>query len=206
MVRVTAIAGEYPLYGTVRTTPADRWKSLTSDGKIALVDPSFLTGLQASIGDTLSLGEAWFVVAGTVDNFPGDVGIQSAFGPRVFIPSRYLAETSLLSFGARAEYEWYLRFPDSTKVEALAKAWRTRVNQRQLSLRTASDNEENLRSSLDQLGRYLGLVALIALLLGGIGVGSAVQVFLGQKREGIAVLRCLGATSRQLFAVYLLQR
>ena len=205
MVRVTAVAGEYPLYGTVRTTPADRWKSLTSDGKIALVDPSFLTGLQASIGDTLSLGEAWFVVAGTVDNFPGDVGIQSAFGPRVFIPSRYLAETSLLSFGARAEYEWYLRFPDSTKVGALAKAWRTRVNQRQLSLRTASDNEENLRSSLDQLGRYLGLVALIALLLGGIGVGSAVQVFLGQKREGIAVLRCLGATSRQLFAVYLLQ-
>jgi len=205
MVRVTAVAGEYPLYGTVRTTPADRWKSLTSDGKIALVDPSFLTGLQASIGDTLSLGEAWFVVAGTVDNFPGDVGIQSAFGPRVFIPARYLAETSLLSFGARAEYEWYLRFPDSTKVGALAKAWRTRVNQRQLSLRTASDNEENLRSSLDQLGRYLGLVALIALLLGGIGVGSAVQVFLGQKREGIAVLRCLGATSRQLFAVYLLQ-
>ncbi|HSE46183.1 MAG TPA: FtsX-like permease family protein, partial [Gemmatimonadales bacterium] len=205
MVRVTAIAGEYPLYGTVRTTPVDRWKSLTSDGKIALVDPSFLTGLQASIGDTLSLGETWFVVAGTVDNFPGDVGIQSAFGPRVFIPSRYLAETSLLSFGARAEYEWYLRFPDSTKVGALAKAWRTRVNQRQLSLRTASDNEENLRSSLDQLGRYLGLVALIALLLGGIGVGSAVQVFLGQKREAIAVLRCLGATSRQLFAVYLLQ-
>ncbi|HTG84885.1 MAG TPA: FtsX-like permease family protein, partial [Gemmatimonadales bacterium] len=205
MVRVTAIAGEYPLYGTVRTTPADRWKSLTSDGKIALVDPSFLTGLQASIGDTLSLGEAWFVVAGTVDNFPGDVGIQSAFGPRVFIPSRYLAETSLLSFGARAEYEWYLRFPDSTKVGALAKAWRTRVNQRQLSLRTASDNEENLRSSLDQLGRYLSLIALIALLLGGIGVGSAVQVFLQQKREGIAVLRCLGATSRQLFAVYLLQ-
>ena len=205
MVRVTAIAGEYPLYGTVRTTPADRWKGLTSDGRIALVDPSFLTGLQASIGDTLSLGEASFVVAGTVDNFPGDVGIESAFGPRVFIPSRYLAETSLLSFGARAEYEWYLRFPDSTKVEALAKAWRTKVNQRQLSLRTASDNEENLRSSLDQLGRYLSLIALIALLLGGIGVGSAVQVFLGQKREAIAVLRCLGATSLQLFAVYLLQ-
>ncbi|HEY7026177.1 MAG TPA: FtsX-like permease family protein [Gemmatimonadales bacterium] len=205
MVRVTAVAGEYPLYGTVRTTPADRWESLTSAGKIALVDPSFLSGLRASIGDTLSLGDAWFVVAGTVDNFPGDVGIESAFGPRVFIPSRYLAETSLLSFGARAEYEWYLRFPDSTKVGALAKTWRTRINQRQLSLRTASDNEENLRSSLDQLGRYLGLVALIALLLGGIGVGSAVQVFLGQKRESIAVLRCLGATSRQLFAVYLLQ-
>ena len=205
MVRVTAVAGRYPLYGEVRTTPAGKWSELASGDRVALVDPSFLTGLEARVGDTISLGETSFVVAGTIDNFPGDVGIETAFGPRVFIPSRYLAETSLLTFGARAEYEWYLRFPDSTNVGALANDWRSRINSRQLSLRTAGDNERNLKSSLDQLGRYLGLVALIALLLGGIGVGSAVQVFLRQKREAIAVLRCLGASSGRIFAVYLLQ-
>jgi hypothetical protein len=99
----------------------------------------------------------------------------------VFIPSRYLAETSLLSFGARAEYEWYLRFPDSTKVEALAKTWRTRVNQRQLSLRTASDNEENLRSSLDQLGRCVEAV-------------DAFETFLDRAPNAMAEARSFAAT------------
>lgn len=205
LVQVAAVAGTYPYYGTVRTTPGNHWDALAAGEKVALVDPSFLTSLQARIGDTVSLGEASFVVAATVDNFPGDVGVRSAFGPRVFVPSRYLGETELLGFGSRAEYQWFLRFPDSTNVTNLANDWRSRLNGKQLSLRTAKENERSIEGFLDQLGRYLGLVALIALLLGGIGVGSAVQVFLRQKRENIAVLRCLGATSGQIFSVYLLQ-
>jgi putative ABC transport system permease protein len=204
MVRVTAIEGGYPFYGQIHTEPANTWPRLARE-RIALVDPSFLTSLDARIGDTMSLGETRFLVAGTVTSFPGDVGVRSAFGPRVFIPARTLPETRLLTFGSRIEYEWYLRTPNSLDTRAFANTWRPKLRPLSGRLNTAAEEEQELKSNLEQLGRYLGLVALIALLLGGIGVGSAVQVFIRRKRDSIAVLRCLGATSGQVFAAYLLQ-
>jgi putative ABC transport system permease protein len=204
LVQVTAIIGGYPFYGQVKTAPAGQWGRLAS-GHVALVDPSYLTALGAQVGDTMALGESRFEIVGTVTGFPGDVGVRSAFGPRVFIPGRYVTETGLLTFGSRYDYDWYLRTPSTTDVAALARAWRAKFVLLSGGLRTAAEEERDLKRFFDQLGRYLSLVALIALLLGGIGVGSAVQVFLRQKRDSIAVLRCLGATSGQVFAVYLAQ-
>ena len=204
MVRVAAVEGGYPFYGQVRTQPAGAWPRLGEE-RVTLVDPSFLTALNARVGDTMALGESRFVIAGTVTSFPGDVGIRAAFGPRVFIPARYLPDTKLLGFGSRVEYEWFLRTPPALDVRGFAAAWRAKLRPLSGRLRTAAEEEADLKSNLDQLGRYLGLVALIALLLGGIGVGSAVQVFIRRKRDSIAVLRCLGATSGQVFSAYLLQ-
>jgi putative ABC transport system permease protein len=204
LVRVSAIRGAYPFYGQVHTTPEGMWGRL-GGAHITLVDPSFLTALDARIGDTMALGDSRFVIVGTVTSFPGDVGIRSAFGPRVFISATDLEATGLLTFGSRVEYEWYLRTPATLDARDFARIWRPRIAARSGSLRTAVEEERELQQFLDQLRRYLGLVALIALLLGGIGVGSAVQVFLRRKRDTIAVLRCLGASSRQVFAVYLVQ-
>jgi putative ABC transport system permease protein len=204
LVRVSAISGGYPFYGQVRTEPDGVWPKLATE-QATLVDPSFLTALGAEIGDTMALGESRFVIAGTVTSFPGDVGIRSAFGPRVFIPGRLLEATGLLAFGSRAEYEWFLRTPATLDPRNFTSIWRPVIRAMQGRLRSAIEEERDLQQNLDQLGRYLGLVALIAILLGGIGVGSAVQVFVRRKRDSIAVLRCLGATSRQVFSVYLLQ-
>jgi putative ABC transport system permease protein len=204
LVRVAAIEGRYPFYGIIHTAPEGTWNGLP-DTEEALVDPAFLTGLTARPGDTLALGEARFPIGGTVLNFPGDVGVRAAIGPRVYIPARDLDRTRLLGFGSRAHYEAFVRLPDGTDLAAVAKRFRSGFVAEHVELRTVDEDQRELKSSYDQLGRYLGLVALIAVLLGGIGVGSAVQVYLRQKRDAIAVLRCLGATARQIFAVYLLQ-
>ena len=204
LVQVNAITGAYPFYGTARTEPAGAWARLAGE-RVTLVDPAFLTSLGAQVGDTMALGEARFVIAGTVTSFPGDVGVRAAFGPRVYIPGALLGETGLLGFGARVEYEWFLRTPDTLDARAFSATWQPRIGAQQGRLRTAVEEEQDLKQFLDQLGRYLGLVALIALLLGGVGVGSAVQVFIKRKRDTIAVLRCLGATSGQVFSAYLLQ-
>lgn len=204
MVQVNAVEGGYPFYGNVQTQPAGVWPRLQSE-RVALVDPAFLTSLNAQVGDTMKLGETRYLIAGTVTSFPGDAGIRSAFGSRVYIPASTLPETKLLGFGSRVEYEWYVRTPATLDTREFATTWRGKLRPLTGRLRTAAEEERDLKSNLDQLGRYLGLVALIALLLGGIGVGSAVQVFIRRKRDSIAVLRCLGATSGQVFAAYLLQ-
>ena len=204
LVQVAAIRGPYPFYGSIVTAPDSAWSGLQR-GRHVVVDPSLLTALRARVGDTLALGEARFTISGTVARAPGNVGIRAAFGPRIFIPARFLDETRLLGFGARAEYEAYLRLPGSVSADAIARQHRARLRGERVQVRTVEDDRERLNETLATLTGYLGLVALVALLLGGIGVASAVVVFIRQRLETIAVLRCLGATGKRVLAVYLVE-
>ena len=204
LVQVAAIEGGWPFYGDVRTEPAGRWDSLQT-GRYVIVDPSLLTNLDAHVGDTLALGEARFIILASVTRLPGDVGVRSAFAPRIFIPAQYLRATNLLTFGSRASYDAYIKLADPTKAQALSTTYRTELRAAKLRVRTVADDEQDVNRTLTQMTRYLGLVALIALLLGGIGVASATHEFINRKLETVAVLRCLGATAPTVFGVYLTQ-
>lgn len=203
LVQVAAIAGGYPFYGQIRTAPEAAWGNLQAARNV-IVDPTLLAALNARIGDTLSLGETRFEITGTIVDVPGDVGVRSAFGPRVFIPGRFVSQTRLLVAGSRAEYERFVKLAGGDP-QVVARDLRGSLAGERATVRTVADDERDLDEALDQLGRYLGLVALIALLLGGLGVASAVHVFIRRKIDTIAILRCLGATSAQVLTVYLIQ-
>ncbi len=202
--QVRAVEPGFPYYGEIRTTPAGAWAEL-GRGRVALVDPALLTALNARVGDEVTLGEARFRIAGTVERVPGESGISTFFAPRVFIPARHLAETRLLRFGSRVEYDAYLRLPAPGAAKALVEGNRARLRGERVRGRTAEEQQAQLDRALGRLGSYLGLVGTFALLLGGIGVASAMGAYMAQKRETVATLRCLGATSRQVIAVYLMQ-
>jgi putative ABC transport system permease protein len=202
LVQVRTVDPGWPYYGTMTTTPAQIWPALQDGG--AIVDPSLLTAIGAKVGDTLGLGEGRFRILGTVINVPGDIGLQMAFGARVFISTSSLPGTKLLAFGSRAQYETFVQLPPSIDAQAVAQANSNVLRTERITVHTIADDRDNLTRGLIRLGNYLGLVALAALLLGGLGVASAVHVFIRQQLDTIAVLRCLGATSWQIFAVYLL--
>ena len=204
LVQVRAVDPGYPFYGSIETTPPGEWSKLAAAGG-AVADPSLPIILGIEVGDEFALGEATFTLRAIVENFPGDVGVRSSLGPRVFIDRGRVDETGLLAFGGRAGHRAYLELPPEADPQKLAERFRPRFGELRVSLRTVDDNQQRLGNAMSRLGNYLGLVALVALLLGGLGVASAVHVFIKRRMESVAVLRCLGAGGGTILAVYLVQ-
>jgi putative ABC transport system permease protein len=204
LVQVRALQPGYPFYGTIETDPPGEWFRLSEPGG-AVADPSLPVVLGIQVGDEFALGDAIFTLRAVVENFPGDVSVRSSLGPRVFIDFDSVDETGLLAFGARAGHRAYLALPPGAEPEALEDRFEPRFGAHRVSLRTVDDNQRRLGRTMSRLGNYLGLVALVSLLLGGLGVASAVHVFIKRRMESVAVLRCLGARARTVLAVYVVQ-
>ncbi|MBI3567852.1 MAG: ABC transporter permease [Gemmatimonadetes bacterium] len=204
LVQVKGISANWPLYGDIVTEPEGVW-TLLDKGAFAVVDPGLLISLDARVGDTLSIGYAKFRILGTITSVPGDPGVAAAIGPRVYIPSRFLPETQLLGFGSRASYEATVRLPPKTVSAKWVAPLRPRFQKENVRVVTVTQREQSLTEDIGRLADFLGIVGLIALLLGGIGVASGVNAFVSRKIDTVAVLRCLGATSAQVLAIYVLQ-
>jgi len=206
LFQVRAVSGEFPFYGIIQTDPPNLWTSFREGGgRHVLVDPAVLVHLDARVGDTLYVGDARFAIAGVVTDAPGDVGLRTAIGPRVFLPAAYVGETGLLRFGSRAQYRAYLRIPDAAELQRFLNGHNALFERHRIRSETAAEEEQDISKALGRLARYLGLVGLVALLLGGLGVGSAVSVFVREKLDGAALLRCLGASARTVLAIYVIQ-
>ncbi len=204
LLQVRAVSGGYPFYGAIETEPPGLWDTFR-DGRNALVDPAVLVQLDARLGDTLAIGASRFLIAGTITHVPGDIGLESAFAPRAYIPPQYLDETGLLQFGSISWHGTFAKLDDPDGIELLVEAKDSLFEANRVWTTTVPEYEEDLTTGLDRLGSFLGLVGLVALLLGGVGVASGVHVFVSEKLDTAAVLRCLGARQRQAFTIYLLQ-
>lgn len=201
LIQIHAVGAGYPFYGDMVTAPRAAWSRL-QDSANAIVDPSLLLSLHAAVGDSLTLGNKTFLITGTLESVPGDVGITAAIAPRVYIPERFAPATHLLVFGSRADREVLVKLPAGQTTEDFTASFGDRFRDMSASLLTAGYNESRLADTIDQLHNFLSIVGLVALLLGGIGVASGVHAFVMRKIEAVAVLRCLGATSWQVLALY----
>lgn len=204
LAQVRAVGEGYPFYGEVVTRPAGQWQRL-HEGTWAFVDPSLLISLGASVGDTLRVGLTDFIIAAELERVPGDPGVAAAIGPRVFVSERWLDDMGLLGFGSRAEYEAIVRLPDGITGEEAIAPFRRALREERVRIDTVAENEAELTESINELADFLGIVGLIALLLGGIGVASGVSAFVARKIDAVAILRCLGATSGQVLSIYTVQ-
>ncbi|HEV7839569.1 MAG TPA: FtsX-like permease family protein, partial [Gemmatimonadaceae bacterium] len=202
--QVRGVTDNYPLYGDMVTEPADQWARLQT-GPNAIADPALLTTLNAKVGDTLRLGFGTFTIIGTIRDVPGAAGIAEMLGPRIFIPARYIAETQLLVFGSTADRSVLAKLPPRVDPDKFVKPLRKRVESEQVRLRTVTQTEMATADAIENLSNFIGIVGLVALLLGGIGVASGVRAFVARKIDTVAVMRCLGASSGQVMAIYVAQ-
>ena len=128
-----------------------------------------------------------------------------AFGPHVVIARDALAQTQLLGPGALVNYDYRLRLPPGSDLAAWTRKANAAFPEAGWQLRTSADASPPLRRFIDRIGFFLNLVGITALLIGGVGVGNAVAGYVASRTAAIATLKCLGASTRLVFAVYFLQ-
>lgn len=204
LAQIRALEGHFPYYGTLETVPTEASHNFTN-GAFALVDDRLLWQFNAGVGDTVKIGKVNFIVAGRLLHIPGEALAAGFIEPRVYIPASYLEQTGLIQLGSRVSYRRYFKLDPQVDVEQLNSDLEPRLDALRLRSDTVEERKARLGRSMENLYRFLNLVAFIALLLGGIGVASAIHIHIKQRLATVATLRCVGAKSNQAFAIYLIQ-
>jgi len=204
LVQVRALQGKFPYYGSLETTPVAAGKDFRN-GKNALVDQTLMLQFNAKVNDSIKVGNLTFLIAGVLNKAPGQTGIQSGIAPVVFIPLQYLEQTGLSKKGSRIGYSFYYKFDKNVDADKLAKKLDARLEKAGMYYDTIGTRKENTGRSFADLTRFLSLVGFIALLLGCVGVASAIHIYVREKIASIAIMRCLGVKAYEAFLIYLIQ-
>ncbi len=208
LIELKAVDAAYPLYGAVALTPPqDLAAALAArDGVYgAVADPAVAERLGLKPGDRFKIGAAAVELRAAVERAPDAALSGLAFGPGVIVSSAALAQTGLLQPGALVNYDYRLKLPAGADPAAWARAARDKFPDAGWQIRTASEASPELQRFIDRIALFLGLVGVTALLVGGIGIGSAVAYFIAGKTATIATLKSLGASIRLVFAAYAAQ-
>jgi putative ABC transport system permease protein len=204
LVQVRALEGEFPYYGAIETDPIEAARSFRGK-KQALVDQTLMLQFGVEIGDEVKVGTESFEIVGRLQKIPGQTGITTTVAPVVYIPYEYVEQTGLLQKGSRINYMEYFRFDDEAYVKTVEETYEKRFDQLGWRYDTVEEQKEDTGRAFKDLTGFLNLVAFVALLLGCIGVASAVHIYIKEKITSVAVIRCLGGTSIQAFFIFLIQ-
>lgn len=204
LVQVHGISGAFPFYGEITTDPQQSTHNYSKEGTI-LIDYNLAKKHEVLVHDSVSLGLHELRIGGTILARPGQTSFSSAMTPSVYIAKEYLANSGLQQAGSRIEYHYYFKFPKGTAIDQRLEQWKDRLAELQWRSSTIETTKERTGRAFADVGRFMELVGFVALLLGCIGVSSAVHIYVKEKLLSVAILRCLGASSKQTFFIFLLQ-
>ena len=192
----------YPFYGTVRLEPPGTLAAVLTDSTIA-VSEDLLIRLELQPGAEVKLGNEEFTVGAVVKTEPDRMTGSLNVGPRVMITREGLERAGLMTFGSRAAERYLLKTPpglDLTKAKA-----ELRKDFPEARVATANETHPAITRALERSTTFLSLVSLIALIVGALGVATAIHAHLQQRLDTIAIMKCIGARSSQIIRIYTLE-
>jgi putative ABC transport system permease protein len=211
LVSVKAVeADKYPFYGAVVLSPVMPLTQALTDTTVAVGD-DLLLRLHLKVGDQIKLGTETFRIAAVVEDEPDRLSGSFAAGPRVLISQAALEKTGLVVPGSRVTRRYLFKLAPAKGGKALSDAAVAKLKAQLETLMPEAQitdyREANpaLTKALDGATGLLSLMSLVALVLGAVGVAMAMRSHLQQRLDSIAIMKSLGAGSRQIMKIYLLQ-
>jgi putative ABC transport system permease protein len=194
----------YPYYGVVKLDPPRALRQAL-DSRSVVVSDDLLMRLKVRTGETIRIGGQDFRIAGVVAAEPDRMTGSLNVGPRVMISREGLERTGLIGIGSRAAERFLFKLP-AAGVPSVGNV--RRILTRTFPEATVADYREThpiITRGLDRSTTFLSLIGLIALVIGAMGVASAMHGHLQQKLDSIAVMKCIGARSAQVIRIYTAQ-
>jgi putative ABC transport system permease protein len=188
----------------MQTLPANSYE-LVKTGRYAMLDESLASQYEVSSEDSIKVGNRIFKVAGVVTKIPGGGGLTSTLAPAVYISLRSLDSTGLVQFGSRVGYSLYIKTPSDAATNVLIEKVKPLSKKEGFGYETVQARRDGLGQGIKSIYRFFSLLAFVALILGCIGVASSVHIYAREKRDDVAVLRCIGSSGWQAFNIYFIQ-
>ncbi|MEM7225343.1 MAG: FtsX-like permease family protein [Pseudomonadota bacterium] len=208
LVELRGVDDLYPLYGQVKLDPPLPLEEVLEerDGIWgAAADATLLARLDAKVGDLVELGATSYQLRAVLVQEPDRTAQALILGPGFMVSSDSVPATGLVQPGSLVHYHYRLRVPEGQSVTAVRQEIETTFPEAGWRIRDSVQAAPGVTRFIERLGLFLTLVGLTSLLVGGVGVANAARGYLEGKTETIATLKCLGAPSRLIFQLYLMQ-
>ena len=212
LVEIKAVDRSYPTLGELSLEPRLPVADVLAerDGVFgAAVDQTLLARLDLSLGDRVSVGSATFQIRSIDNGEPDKLAGGLGFGPRFLVSEAGLRATQLLQPGSLVRWTYRVKLPDNASggrnATRLADNARQALPHAGWEIRSRDNASPQLERTINRFTQFLTLVGLAALLVGGVGVANAVKSHIDRRRDVIATFKALGATGRDVFAIYLTQ-
>lgn len=214
IIELKAVDPLYPLYGSLGLEPPDGLQTMLRPSHPscpeqtcfgAVVQESLLIRMKLAVGERLKIGQALFVITGVIRTEPDRTANAFSLGPRVMISRQGLQATALVKFGSRIRERYLLKIPADVPPDPVMYELRGRLASDSVRVSGYRDAQPQLKHFLNQLTRYLGLIGLTALFVGGLGVATSVHAFVREKLTTIAILKTMGADSATVIGTYIFQ-
>jgi len=214
IVELKAVEAAYPFYGTLKVDPDGPLERLLRPDSLvcgaascfgAVVQESLLLRMGLALGQPIKIGQATFVITGIVRLEPDRMANAFSLGPRVLISQDGLKAAELVKPGSRVRERHLLKLPADMPPEPIRGELQGRLTGESVRISAYKDAQPQLKQFLTQLARYLGLIGLTALFIGGLGVAMSVHAFIREKLKTIAILKTLGADNTTVVRTYVVQ-
>jgi putative ABC transport system permease protein len=203
LVQIVGVSEKFPFYGDLilsrqgKVTPELAKRDLY-DGQAIWVFPEVLISLGVRVGDVLKIGNGSYRIVDTIADEPPGAFNTFGMAPKVYIGLNQIEATGLIKPGSRAFYYLFYKFASPLDEQALAVFLRERLQERfgtalAIQVITPQDASERVSRALVHIGDYLGLTALVALFLAGIGTAYLFRSYFNSRLKEVAILMSLGA-------------
>jgi putative ABC transport system permease protein len=206
---VKAVAAGYPLRSAVRLVSPGRTEGVVATGippsGVVWPDLRLAQRLGVNIGDRLAVGESALTIGAIIQQEPEVAGGLIAFAPRLLINLDDVPATNLLQPGNRATYRLLVADAGNIGAADAYAGWAQNELKAGQRVETVRDLRPEVRQTLERAEQFLGLAALVAVILAAVAVALAASRYLRRHLDTAAMLRCLGASERQTLALFVLQ-